>query len=99
MVREHVPFRRFHRLLAAGADEAAIRGENKRAAAVEHVLPVLVAVGTFDLVGAADADVVGRSDSLAALVEADEEIELPLVLEDRRRFDGAAVAARQSDRR
>src|ERR1700729_1985695 len=58
MVREHLAFRRFQRLLAAGADEAAVRGEPQGAAAVEHILPVLVAVGTFDLGGAADADVV-----------------------------------------
>src|SRR5208283_2039176 len=58
-----------------------------------HVSAVPVAIGAFDPVRTADANVVGRGYSLAALVEADEEIELPLVLEDRGGLDRPSIAA------
>ena len=49
------------------------------------------------MVGAADADVVGRGDALAALVEADKEGELTVTLEDRGRLNRAAMATRERD--
>jgi hypothetical protein len=98
VIGEPVALGGLHRLLPARADEAAGRGEHERAAAVHHVFAVLVPVRTLDPVGAADANVVGRGDALAALVEADEEIELPVMLEQRRGLDRAAVATGDGDR-
>src|SRR5271165_517822 len=93
MVGEHLAVRGFHGLLPAGANESAGRGEHERAAALSHVPAVPVAIGALDAVRPADANVVGRGHALAALVEADEEVELPLVLEDRGGLDRPSVAA------
>src|SRR5271156_919256 len=92
VVRQHVALGGFHRLLPAGADKAAICRQHQRTPALQHRFAVPVPVWTLDPVGAADADVVGRGDALAALVEADEKVELPVMLEERRGLDPASVA-------
>src|SRR5450432_3049792 len=80
MIGQPIALGGFHRLLSARADEAAFCGQHQRAPALQHRFAIFVSVWTFDPVGAADADVVGRGDALAALVEADEEVELGVML-------------------
>src|ERR1700677_4064722 len=99
MIGEPIALGGFQRLLPAGADKAASRRQHQRAATLQHRLAVFVPVRTLDPVGSADANVVGRGDALAALVEADEEEELAIVLEDRGSFDRAPVATGERDAR
>src|ERR1700678_184590 len=99
MIGEPIASGGFHSLLPAGADETARRRQHQRAAALQHRFAVFVSVWAFDPVGAADADVVGRGDALAALVEADEEGELAIVLENRGGLDRASVATGERDAR
>src|SRR6185312_7538313 len=79
------------------ADEAAGRRQHERAAAVEHRLAVPVPVWALDPVRAADANVVGRGDALAALIEADEEEELAVMLDDRGGFDHPVLHLARGD--
>src|SRR5580692_743840 len=97
MIGQPIAFGGFHRFLAARSDKAAICGQDERSAALQHRLAVLVPVWAFDPVGSADANVVGRGDALAALVEAHEEGELAIMLEDRGSFNRAPVATGERD--
>ena len=97
MIGQPIAFGGFHRFLAARSDKAARRRQQQGASALQHRFAVFVPIWTLDPVGAADANVVGRSDALAALIEADEEGELAVTLEDGRGFDGAAVATGKRD--
>src|SRR6202167_4732392 len=92
MIGQPIAVGGFHRLLPARPDKAAGRRQHQRAAALQHRFAIFVSVWAIDPVGAAHANVVSRGDALAALVEADEEGELAVMLEDRGSFDRAPVA-------
>jgi len=93
MIGQPIAFGGFHRLRPARPDKAARRRQQQGASALQHRFAVLVSVWALDPVGAADANVVGRGDALAALIEADEEGELAVALEDGRGLDRASVCA------
>src|ERR1700722_1399198 len=99
MIGQPIALGGFHRLLPARPDKAARRRQHQRAAAIQHRRAIFVSVWALDPVGAAGANVVSRGDALAALVEADEEDEFPVMLEDRGSLDRAAVAAGKCDAR
>src|ERR1700722_12212283 len=76
------PLGGFQRFLPTRTDDAAVSSQQERATALEHLLAFLVEIGAFDAIGAADANIVGGGNALAAPVEADEKIEFPPMLKD-----------------
>src|SRR5688572_9455125 len=71
----------------AGADEGAVGSEEQRAAALAHVLSILIEVGSGDAFAAADADVLGAVDATAAQAPVDEEVIVAAVAVNERRLD------------
>src|SRR3984885_5677279 len=97
MIGQPIAFGGFYRLLPARPDKAAGRGQQQGAAALQRRFAVFVPVWPLDSVGAADANVVGRGDALAAPIEADEEGELAVMPDNGRGLDRAPMAAGQRD--
>ena len=77
----------------ARADNVLLSFQNQRTATGEHGDSGGIRVWAGDFFAAADHDFIGAVDAAAAVVERDEEIEIIVVTEDVRSFDGSRFGA------